>query len=156
MVKHMVAAAVLASATVSPATAWAETPKPSTTGAPAAVIVYEKSGGFAGIHETITIDRYGKAHGTTTTTSADFQLAPAEFRSLRRRLAYIRTWSSSTAGCDVPDHFTYTLGYRGRHATRCHNLPADWRPAITRFEELVTRYLAPQPSATPRPSASGG
>ncbi len=148
MVKNMVAVAVLAAVTASPAAARAETPAPTVTEAPAATIVFEKSGGFAGIHQTITVDRYGRAHGTTTTTAADFQLTATEFRSLQRGLAYIRTWSSSSVGCDIPDHFTYTLGYRGRRATRCHELPADWRPAVTRFEELVTRYLEPQPPAS--------
>ncbi|WP_433252594.1 hypothetical protein ACQPYK_08100 [Streptosporangium sp. CA-135522] len=140
MLKHMVAMAALAVATIGPVTAWAET-APAVTDLPAVMADYEKSGGFAGIHHTITIDRYGKAHGVAATTAADFQLTAEELQSLRRGLGGISTWDSSQAGCDVSDHFTYTLSYRGRHATRCHELPSDWRPAIAQFEEMVARHL---------------
>ncbi|GAA3086660.1 hypothetical protein [Streptosporangium carneum] len=148
MLKHMFAAVLLAAVAASPAAARADVPARAAPGTPAATIFYEKSGGFAGIHQAITIDRYGRAHGTNGDTTADFRLTPAEFRALQRRLAYIRTWSSSREGCDIADHFTYTLVYRDRHATRCHEPPYDWRPAIAQFEELVARYLT-DPSPTP-------
>ncbi|MFF5211880.1 hypothetical protein [Streptosporangium sp. NPDC000396] len=141
MLKRVAVAAIVAAMAAGPAVAWAETSAPTVTVRSAAMISYEKSGGFAGIRQSITIGQYGEAHVAAAATTADFQLTDEEFRSLRRRLGNVSTWSSSSAGCDVADHFTRTLSYRGRQATRCHELPSDWRSATTQLEGLIASHL---------------
>ncbi|GGL15000.1 hypothetical protein [Planomonospora parontospora] len=140
MMRKLFFAVVLAVATAGSTTAWAEVPAPSATGS--ARIAFHKSGGFAGIDQAITITRDGAARVRGTARSAEFRLTDDEFRSLRRELDAVSTWRSSSAGCDIADHFTYTLSHRGRQATRCHEVPADWRPAIARLEGLIDRALA--------------
>ncbi|MFD0889416.1 hypothetical protein ACFQ08_33190 [Streptosporangium algeriense] len=110
-------------------------------------ISYQRTGGLAGIRQTLVVDRNGLARGTSAGTARTFRLTPAELGLLRRAVASIRTWSSSTAGCDIPDHFAYTLEYHGRRATRCHEPPADWRPAITRLDEVITRHVIGPPAS---------
>ncbi|MER7131865.1 hypothetical protein [Streptosporangium saharense] len=148
MVKHLLAVAILAVAATSPATARAAVPGDGAPEAPQRTVFYQKTGGFAGIRQTLVVDRYGQARGRSGNTVVTFRLTPAEFRFLLQGLSYIRTWSSSPVGCDVPDHFTYTLEHQGRHATRCHDLPADWRPAITRLDEVIARHVTAPPTAS--------
>ncbi|MCP2348686.1 hypothetical protein HD595_004808 [Nonomuraea roseoviolacea subsp. carminata] len=105
------------------------------------MIGYEKSGGFAGIQRSVSIDRDGQARAASAAVTADFQLTDDELSLLRRRLGAISTWNSSTDGCDVADHFTYTLRYRGHHAVRCHTLPRDWEPAVTQLDQIIDRHL---------------
>src|SRR5690606_24718504 len=77
-------------------------------------------------------------------------LDDVEMRGLRRALGRVVTTRSSSAGCDVADHFTFTLTYRGRRATRC-TLPCDWRAAVERLEALTGRPVVlperPEPLA---------
>ncbi|MBN6053552.1 hypothetical protein JYK22_16545, partial [Nonomuraea sp. RK-328] len=143
MFKHLTVAAIFAAITILPATtARAETQaQPATSHSPE-MIGYEKTGGFAGIQRSISIDRNGLAQAASAAASADFQLTDEELSLLRRRLAAISTWRSSTDGCDVADHFTYTLRYRGHHAVRCHTLPRDWEPAVAQLDQIIDRHLA--------------
>ncbi|NUW35061.1 hypothetical protein HTZ77_27055 [Nonomuraea sp. SMC257] len=143
MFKHLAVAAIFAAITVLPAT----TAQAATQAQPKArhsqeMIGYEKSGGFAGIQRSISIDRDGQARAASAAVTADFQLTADELSLLRRRLGAISTWNSSTDGCDVADHFTYTLRYRGHHAVRCHTLPRDWEPAVAQLDQIIDRHLA--------------
>ncbi|MFC3981295.1 hypothetical protein [Streptosporangium jomthongense] len=141
MVRHLLAAAILAAATMGPVPARAGVPGGGAAEAPWGTISYRKTGGFAGIRQTLVVDGNGLARGGSAGATRTFRLTPAELGSLRQGLDHIRTWSSSTAGCDVPDHFTYTLEYHGRSATRCHEPPADWRPAVARLDEVIARHV---------------
>ncbi|WP_131742037.1 hypothetical protein [Actinomadura roseirufa] len=111
-------------------------------GADADVLVaYERTGGFAGVHDHVTVDESGAAD----TGGGRVALAPGELAALRRDLARITTAGSSRVGCEVVDHFTYTLTYRGRRSTRCR-LPSDWRPAVVRLDGLAGRGARPLPA----------
>jgi hypothetical protein len=105
----------------------------ATTG-PDVLVTYERSGGFAGIHEKVTVDVTGKA----LVNDEKIALDDADMRGLRRALRRVVTTESSREGCRVADHFTYTLTYRGRTATRCW-LPSDWTAAVERLEALARR-----------------
>ncbi|WP_433473145.1 hypothetical protein ACQPZP_30410 [Spirillospora sp. CA-142024] len=105
----------------------------ATTG-PDVLVTYERSGGFAGIHEKVTVD----GTGTALVNDEKVVLDDAQMRGLRRALRRVVTTESSPAGCQVADHFTYTLTYRGQSATRCL-LPSDWRAAVERLEALTRR-----------------
>ncbi|MFI6501945.1 hypothetical protein [Nonomuraea typhae] len=100
--------------------------------------VYEKTGGFAGVVDTVVVDDSGTAH-VISRTSLDIQLTSTELRSLQAGLNRIRTWWPSTTGCNVPDHFRHSLSYQGRYASRCHTVPSDWQSAVDRFEALLNR-----------------
>ncbi|MDR8408930.1 hypothetical protein MTP10_09280 [Nonomuraea sp. 3-1Str] len=142
MFKHLAVAAILAAIAALPATtARAETrPRPA-TGHSQELIGYEKAGGFAGIQRSISIDRHGRARAASAAATAAFQLTAAEFGLLRRRLGNVSTWAPSTDGCDVADHFTYTLRYRGHRAVRCHTVPRDWEPAVAQLDQIIDRHL---------------
>ncbi|MBG0831355.1 hypothetical protein HS041_26775 [Planomonospora sp. ID67723] len=144
--RKLLLATVLAAMTAGSATAWADTSAPTATGLAATQISYEKSGGFAGINREITVTRDGEVRVSDTMRTGRFQAAADELRSLRRKLDAISAWRSSSKGCEVADHFAYRLSYRGRQATRCHELPADWRSAVTQLEELIDRGLADRPA----------
>ncbi|WP_433462804.1 hypothetical protein [Spirillospora sp. CA-128828] len=105
----------------------------ATTG-PDVLVTYERSGGFAGIHEKVTVD----VTGTALVNDEKVVLDDAQMRGLRRALGRVVTTDSSPDGCQVADHFTYTLTYRGHGATRCR-LPSDWRAAVERLEALTRR-----------------
>lgn len=134
------AAAVMA---VTASSAAAQAPSGQTAGrshvdAQQTMVTYEKSGGFAGIDDRITVDGNGKAH-VVSGTVADIQLTSAETRALRQGLDGIWTWWPSTAGCDIADHFTYSLAYRGRQTMRCHDVPRDWRSAVIQLDAVIDR-----------------
>ncbi|WP_067458097.1 hypothetical protein [Actinomadura macra] len=95
---------------------------------------YERTGGFAGVDVRVTVDE----SGTVVLRTGRFALTPAELRDLRGDLHLITTHSSSRAGCDIADHFTYMLAHHAHRATRCL-LPSDWRPAVTRLDGLAAR-----------------
>ncbi|TDD63154.1 hypothetical protein E1293_43405 [Actinomadura darangshiensis] len=101
---------------------------------PDVLVTYERTGGFAGIREKVTVDVSGKALVNDEKVALDDR----EMRGLRDALGRVVTTESSSAGCRVADHFTYTLTYRGRSATRCW-LPSDWEDAVTRLEALTRR-----------------
>lgn len=101
---------------------------------PGMLVTYERTGGFAGLHDRVTVDETGMA----VIKSTPVALTSAELRGLRRDLARITTMESSTAGCDIADHLTYTLIYRDRQATRCQ-MPSDWRAAAARLDGLIRR-----------------
>ncbi|MEV0201890.1 hypothetical protein [Nonomuraea sp. NPDC050691] len=145
MFKHLAVATIFAAITAAlPATtARAETQAQPAAGHSQELIGYEKTGGFAGIQRRISIDRNGLARAAAGGVTAAFQLTPEEFSLLRRRLGAVSTWNSSTQGCEVADHFTYTLRYRGHRAVRCHTLPRDWEPAVTQLDQVMDRRLAP-------------
>ncbi|MFI0371157.1 hypothetical protein ACH35V_25115 [Actinomadura sp. 1N219] len=84
--------------------------------------------------------------GTAVVNDRKITLDDAEMRGLRAALNGVVTTWSSAAGCDVADHFTYTLAYRGHRATRCR-LPSDWRAAVERLEALTRRETVPQREA---------
>ena len=106
---------------------------PAFTG-PDVLVTYERTGGFAGIQERVTVGNSGKA----LVNGKRVALADDEMRGLRDALGGIVTTESSEAGCRVADHFTYTLAYGGHRATRCR-LPSDWRAAVQRLEALTRR-----------------
>ncbi|GAA4078654.1 hypothetical protein [Actinomadura miaoliensis] len=100
------------------------------------LVSYARSGGFAGVQETVVVHR----DGTVTTgrgRTAEFTLDHAQIRDIRRTLDGVTTRTSSRRWCDIPDHFAYTLAYRDWRATRCHRLPEDWRPVVTRLDALL-------------------
>ncbi len=101
---------------------------------PDVLVAYERSGGFAGMQEKVTVN----SSGTALVNDRPVPLDDVEMRGLRRALGRVVTTRSSSAGCDVADHFTFTLTYRGRRATRC-TLPCDWRAAVERLEALTGR-----------------
>jgi hypothetical protein len=101
---------------------------------PDVLVTYERTGGFAGIQERVTVGNSGNA----VVNGQRIALADGEMRGLRDALSGIVTTDSSKAGCRVADHFTYTLTYRGHRATRCR-LPSDWRAAVERLEALTRR-----------------
>ncbi|MFF4238324.1 hypothetical protein ACFYYL_20825 [Actinomadura geliboluensis] len=101
---------------------------------PDVLVTYERTGGFAGIQERVTVDNSGAALINGKKAALD----DGEMRGLRDALSGIVTTDSSEAGCRVADHFTYTLTYRGNRATRCW-LPSDWRAAVERLEALTRR-----------------
>ena len=101
---------------------------------PDVLVTYERSGGFAGIHRNVSVD----ASGTAVVDDRRTALRDGEMRDLRAALRRIVTTWSSPRGCEVADHFTYTLTYRGRRATRCQ-VPSDWRAAVERLEALAAR-----------------
>ncbi|NDU71942.1 hypothetical protein GWI34_04790 [Actinomadura sp. DSM 109109] len=101
---------------------------------PDVLVTYERSGGFAGINRKVTVDR----SGTALVDDAKVALGSEEMRGLEDALGRVVTTSSSSKGCQVADHFTYTLTYRGHRATRCW-LPSDWRDAVERLEALTAR-----------------
>ncbi|GAA1575892.1 hypothetical protein GCM10009678_68330 [Actinomadura kijaniata] len=105
------------------------------TGTIPTMVVYEKTGGFAGVSDRVTVDHTG----TVVTRDGTFELAPVEVGELRRALDRITTTASSAQGCDIPDHFSYTLSYDGWRATRCHRVPPDWMPAVMRLAALAER-----------------
>ncbi|RKS68833.1 hypothetical protein BZB76_5969 [Actinomadura pelletieri DSM 43383] len=76
--------------------------------------------------------------GTAVVNDRPITLGLGEMRGLRTALGHVVTLWSSPAGCDVADHFTYTLTYRGTRATRCL-VPPDWRAAVERLEALAQR-----------------
>ncbi|TDD28596.1 hypothetical protein E1287_32490 [Actinomadura sp. KC06] len=104
---------------------------------PDVLVTYERTGGFAGIPEKVTVG----VSGAAVVNGRKITLDDAEMRGLRAALNGVVTTWSSTAGCDVADHFTYTLAYRGYRATRCW-LPSDWRAAVERLEALTRREAA--------------
>ncbi|GAA4136267.1 hypothetical protein GCM10022416_19820 [Actinomadura keratinilytica] len=107
------------------------------------LVSYTRSGGFAGVGETVVVHR----DGTVTTgrgRTAEFTLDEARFRDLRQALDGVTTRTSSRRWCNIPDHFTYTLAHRGWRATRCHRLPEDWRPVVTRLEALLRSPARPR------------
>lgn len=99
---------------------------------PDVLVTYERTGGFAGIQERVTVEN----SGTALVNGKRVALADDEMRGLRDALGGIVTTDSSEAGCRVADHFTYTLAYDGYRATRCW-LPSDWRAAVERLEALT-------------------
>jgi len=101
---------------------------------PDVLVTYERSGGFAGIQEKVTVN----SSGTALVNDRPVPLDDTEMRGLRRALGRIVTTRSSSAGCDIADRFTFTLDHRGRRATRCA-LPCDWRAAVERLEALTGR-----------------
>ncbi|SNR90698.1 protealysin inhibitor emfourin [Actinomadura mexicana] len=101
---------------------------------PDVLVTYERSGGFAGIHHKVTVD----VSGTALVDDEKVALGAAEMRGLEDALGRVATTGSSSEGCQVADHFTYTLTYRGHRATRCR-LPSDWRDAVERLEALTGR-----------------
>lgn len=101
---------------------------------PDILVTYQRTGGFAGIQDRVTVD----VSGTAVVNDREITLKAGEMRGLRTALNGVVTTWSSTAGCEVADHFTYTLTYRGHEATRCW-LPSDWRPAVERLEALTRR-----------------
>ncbi|GAA2264194.1 hypothetical protein GCM10010149_00060 [Nonomuraea roseoviolacea subsp. roseoviolacea] len=142
MFKYLTVAAIFAAITILPATtAQAETQAQPKARHSQEMIGYEKSGGFAGIQRSVSIDRDGQARAASAAVTADFQLTADELSLLRRRLGAISTWNSSADGCDVADHFTYSLRYRGHHAVRCHTLPRDWEPAVAQLDQIIDRHL---------------
>jgi hypothetical protein len=142
--KHLTVATILAAIAVLPATtAQADTHAQRATSQSPEIIRYEKTGGFAGIQRRVSIDRNGLGQVASGEASAAFQLTVEEFSLLRRRLGAVSTWHSSADGCDIADHFTYTLRYRGRSAVRCHTLPRDWEPAVAQLDQVIDRHLAP-------------
>ncbi|MBO2451962.1 hypothetical protein J4573_33080 [Actinomadura barringtoniae] len=112
-------------------------PLPPTTAAhDASLVVYERTGGFAGRNDKVIVDRDGTA---TVLSAGHLTLTSTELRGLTTDLARITTTWSSSAGCQVADHFTYTISYENWRATRCHEIPADWRPAVDRLDALIDR-----------------
>ncbi|TDD76118.1 hypothetical protein [Actinomadura rubrisoli] len=105
-----------------------------TVAAPQVLVEYQRTGGLAGVNDRVTVDKAGMAE----VKAARFALTPRELRELRRDLARIGTPRSSAGGCRVADHFTYTLTYRGRSASRCE-VPRDWRAVIARLDGLAAR-----------------
>lgn len=101
---------------------------------PDVLVTYERSGGFAGIQERVTVD----SRGTALVNGGKVTLKDEEMRGLRHALKGVTTTRSSAEGCEVADHFTYTLTYRGHRTTRCR-LPLDWRAAVIRLEALAGR-----------------
>ncbi|WP_396445339.1 hypothetical protein [Actinomadura sp.] len=101
---------------------------------PDVLVTYERTGGFAGIQQRVTVRNSGNALVNGEWVALD----DGELRELRSALDGIYTTRSSKAGCRVADHFTYTLDYRGHRATRCW-LPSDWRAAVERLEALTRR-----------------
>lgn len=101
---------------------------------PDVLVTYERSGGFAGINRKVTVDM----SGTALVNGEKVALGAAEMSGLRNALGRVVTTWSSSDGCQVADHFTYTLTYRGHRATRCL-LPSDWREAVERLEALTRR-----------------
>ncbi|XVQ08156.1 hypothetical protein ACQP1W_37170 [Spirillospora sp. CA-255316] len=108
------------------------------TGKARVLVRYERSGGSAGVRESITVDDDGRTVVTAAKTT-EFSLTTDEYTGLLAALEGVTTTGSSTSGCDVPDHVTYALAFRNWRATRCHRLPADWRPAVARLDELIER-----------------
>ncbi|TYK46054.1 hypothetical protein FXF68_28020 [Actinomadura decatromicini] len=101
---------------------------------PDVLVTYERTGGFAGLDDRVTVDD----SGTALVRDRKIMLRDDEMRGLRAALRRIVTTRSSPAGCQVADHFTYTLTYRGRRATRCR-VPPDWRAAVERLDALLAR-----------------
>lgn len=101
---------------------------------PDVLVAYERSGGFAGIRQKVIVD----GAGTALVGDAKVAVGAEEMRGLRDALSRVVTTASSSEGCEVADHFTYTLAYRGHRATRCW-LPSDWRDAVERLEALARR-----------------
>jgi hypothetical protein len=102
------------------------------------LVLYERSGGSAGVRERITVDDEGWTVVTAGRTT-EFSLTTDEYTDLLAALEGVTTTGSPASACDVPGHVTYALAFRGRSATRCHRLPADWRPAVARLDELIER-----------------
>lgn len=113
-------------------------PAPMTATHDASLVVYERTGGFAGRNDKVIVDRDGTATVLGTGTGK-VSLTATELGGLRADLARITTTWSSSAGCQVADHFTYTISYENWRATRCHEIPADWRPAADRLNALIDR-----------------
>ncbi|WP_214414829.1 hypothetical protein [Sphaerisporangium fuscum] len=149
MFKNLIVAAILTAGMAAPATtALAETQAQPAAGHSQEIIGYEKTGGFAGIQRTISVDQDGVARAASAQATAAFQLTAEELGALRGTLGGISTWSSSTRGCDVADHFTYTLRYQGRSAVRCHTLPRDWETAVAQLDRFIDQHLtADRPAA---------
>ncbi|XRQ13473.1 hypothetical protein ACN3XK_22100 [Actinomadura welshii] len=105
---------------------------------PDVLVAYERSGGIAGVRERVSVDSSGNAR----INGRNVTLETEEMRGLRDALGRVVTTRSSAAGCDVADHFTYRLTYRGHRTTRCH-IPCDWRAAVERLEALIARPGAP-------------
>jgi hypothetical protein len=104
----------------------------------ASLVVYERAGGFAGRNDKVIVDQDGTATVLNGGTGR-ITLSGAELGTLRTALDGITTTRSSSAGCDVADHFTYTISYGHWRATRCHEVPDDWRPAVERLDSLIDR-----------------
>ncbi|GAA2631506.1 hypothetical protein SMC26_22575 [Actinomadura fulvescens] len=102
------------------------------------MVAYERTGGFAGVRERITVHDDGKTVVTSGKTT-DFILTTDEYRRLRNALRSVTTTWSSAFGCDIPDHFTYALAHRDWQAVRCHRLPDDWQLAVAQLDELISR-----------------
>ncbi|MEU8340731.1 hypothetical protein SAMN05443665_1007115 [Actinomadura meyerae] len=101
---------------------------------PDVLVTYQRTGGFAGIQEKVTVNN----SGTALVNGRNLALDDGEMSGLRDALRRIVTTDSSAAGCQVADHFTYTLTYKGHRATRCW-LPSDWREAVERLDALARR-----------------
>lgn len=99
---------------------------------PDVLVTYERTGGFAGFDDRVTVDDSGAA----VVRDKKITLRDDEMRDLRAALGGIVTTRSSSAGCQVADHFTYTLTYRGHRTTRCR-VPSDWRAAVERLDALT-------------------
>ncbi|MFA1538707.1 hypothetical protein [Actinomadura monticuli] len=101
---------------------------------PDVLVTYERTGGFAGIRDNVTVWNSNSA----LVNGKSITVKDGEMRGLRDALGRVVTTGSSQAGCRVADHFTYTLTYGGHRATRCR-LPDDWRAAVERLEALTRR-----------------
>jgi hypothetical protein len=134
---------ILLGCTLSATTTFAATSADAAVGAPQGpetVVTYTRTGGYAGFDDTVTVDVTGVAH--VSSPPAEITLSAPELDGLRADLARIRTWRSSPAGCDVADHIAYSITYGDRRARRCHVVPRDWEPAVSRLDGLLVRARA--------------
>ena len=104
------------------------------------LVVFTRSGGFAGDLDRLTIDESGHAVLTTRRVpEASFELAPDDLAKLRQALeqARLRTLPRQPPS-DVPDDVQYDLTYQGE-SVRAYDssLPTRLRPAINHLEAIM-------------------
>lgn len=120
---------------------------PATTGAPASpdsTIIFERSGGIAGLHDKLTIDRDGGAGLIRRNGEVRFQVDPRQHRKIRSALAaasFSKLKGDNLPERPQPDSFRYSVTYQGHTVVATDStVPSDLRPALGLLQEVVDSH----------------
>lgn len=116
------------------------TPLPPPSMPPAAPVDYQRSGGFAGFDDHLTVDAQGHAVLTRRRGKFEFDLSRDEMTQLQAALrdADLASIPPKSDKRPVPDQFSYVLSYLG-HTVRTSDsaLPQRLAPAISLLNNII-------------------
>jgi hypothetical protein len=100
-------------------------------------VTYGKSGGIAGLVQTLTVQPGGRAVAASAERKRSFRLSRAKLKSLtaavaKADLAHVKS-AKPGPGADA---FTYSVGYRG-HRVRWDDFGDDPPPRVLRLYRLL-------------------